>query len=596
MDTATNHRTVKEPRSVILAVISAKNDLANQLVLNLAKMADPSGNRTMGALTFHQQLRPKTPVEALCSDIIYTGIITKPDTLIPGSSSEAFYASLARNEEVEFRLGWHVLKNMDTEKGVVTLKKRDADEKQFFSEGIWQLLPAHLLGIAALGGRLSKVLMNQIANELPNVISDITSKLKSCQEQLGKLGQPRATPNEQRYYLLHVSQSFQTLVKASVDGTYNDAFFEDPETDRGYQQRIRAVIQNMNRDFAKVISEKGHCREITTTEITTTAAIQDAEPAEPVEKIDTDMWTWERPTVKSSKKKRRCDIEKAIIAGTQNAQPAECLDGIGIPRDEPMDSSVNILEDGHHRETPINAGTQNAKPAESVHRISRDEFVDHIQELMRRTRGRELPCTFNPMIVANLFLEQCRPWRAILEGHVQRVWSAAKGFLELVCVHVADEMACKYLLSDIVEPAFDHIMESLGKKTEELLQPHQEGHPITYNQQFFESFQKSRDDRRRAEVVQAIKHSLKITDEQVDSGSTVREFYAHDVNFLQLVNSLAKRSESDVDRFAASEALDCMEAYYKVRRRPLGARLMPPLFPSSFPPQSPIILLTTAGN
>lgn len=39
---------VDEPRSVILAVISAKNDLANQIVLKMAKEADPAGQRTMG--------------------------------------------------------------------------------------------------------------------------------------------------------------------------------------------------------------------------------------------------------------------------------------------------------------------------------------------------------------------------------------------------------------------------------------------------------------------------------------------------------------------------------------------------------------------
>lgn len=39
---------VEEPRSVILAVISAKNDLANQIVLKMAKEADPAGQRTMG--------------------------------------------------------------------------------------------------------------------------------------------------------------------------------------------------------------------------------------------------------------------------------------------------------------------------------------------------------------------------------------------------------------------------------------------------------------------------------------------------------------------------------------------------------------------
>jgi hypothetical protein len=28
------------------------------------------------------------------------------------------YVSLVRNQDVEFRLGWHVLKNMDSETGV----------------------------------------------------------------------------------------------------------------------------------------------------------------------------------------------------------------------------------------------------------------------------------------------------------------------------------------------------------------------------------------------------------------------------------------------------------------------------------------------
>lgn len=363
---------------------------------------------------------------------------------------------------------------MDTEKGLATLKKRDADEKQFFSEGIWQQLPGHLLGITALNSRLSKVLMNQIAYELPNVVKEITSKLKHCQQQLDELGQPRATPSEQRYYLLQVSQSFQTLVKASVDGTYNDAFFEDPKTDRGYQQRIRAVVQNLNRDFAKDISNRGHYRRVTS-----------------------------RTAVKPK------------------------------------------------------------KPAKGVIDISRDEFVDHIQKLMLRTRGRELPCTFSPMIVANLFLEQCRPWESILEGHVQSIWDATKHFLELICVHIADNTACKYLLSEIVEPALDRLMDSMKEKTQELLKPHQQGHPITYNQQFLEVFQKSRDDRHKDQVIQVLKATFGDYDIADDLGTV----YDVSVNLTQLADSLSKRTEPDMDRFAASEALDCMQAYYEVRCR-----------------------------
>jgi Dynamin family len=72
-------------RSIILAVVSAKDDYANQIVTKLARDVDLKGLRTLG-------------------------IITKPDTLHVGSESEKSFFSLANNENVVFRLGWHVLK------------------------------------------------------------------------------------------------------------------------------------------------------------------------------------------------------------------------------------------------------------------------------------------------------------------------------------------------------------------------------------------------------------------------------------------------------------------------------------------------------
>lgn len=60
----------------------------------------------------------------------YTGIITKPDSLISGSESEKFFASLAQNKEVGFRLRWHHLKNLDSEKDSFSLARRDLEEKE----------------------------------------------------------------------------------------------------------------------------------------------------------------------------------------------------------------------------------------------------------------------------------------------------------------------------------------------------------------------------------------------------------------------------------------------------------------------------------
>jgi site-specific DNA-adenine methylase len=78
------------------------------------------------------------------------------------------------------------------------------------------------------------------------VIDEIEIKSNACRNRLDKLGEPRAPVAEQRLYLLYISQSFQSLVKAAVDGTYNDPFFENAKTELGYQKRIRAVMQNLN--------------------------------------------------------------------------------------------------------------------------------------------------------------------------------------------------------------------------------------------------------------------------------------------------------------------------------------------------------------
>ena len=433
---------MKESRSIILAVVSAKNDYANQIVLKLARAADKKGNRTLG-------------------------VITKPDTLIAGSESEAMYVSLARNQDVEFRLGWHVLKNMDSEKGEWSLADRGVKEEEFFSQGIWEDMSRSLLGVDKLRSRLSKVLLGQIAAELPSLIDEIDIKSSACRNRLDKLEDPRATLAEQQLYLFQLSQSFQSLVKAAVDGTYNDPFFGDAKSELGYQKRIRAVMQNLNLDFADNISRRGHCRKVT-------------------------------------ESKNTNHISKDVIP------------------------------------------------------ITRDKFIDHIQHLMKRTKGRELPGTFNPMIISDLFLEQSAPWEAIARSHVDKVWKAAKEFLGHVAAYVADATTSKALFQMIFEPALNQLLGTLNEKTTELLTPHQRSHPITYNHYFTENLQKFRNERNQDEY-------SKIVTRFFDVSSLDTPHYCggrHDLR--QLVTDLVQCTEPDMNRFACSEALDCMEAYYKV--------------------------------
>ena len=78
------------------------------------------------------------------------------------------------------------------------------------------------------------MLLGQIAAELPSLIGEIETKSDVCHGRLEKLGESRATLDEQRLYLLHISQLFQSLLIASVDGTYNDPFLEGAKSKSGY--------------------------------------------------------------------------------------------------------------------------------------------------------------------------------------------------------------------------------------------------------------------------------------------------------------------------------------------------------------------------
>ena len=93
---------------------------------------------------------------------------------------------------------------------------------------------------------------------------------------------------------------------------------------------------------------------------------------------------------------------------------------------------------------------------------------------MRRSKGRELPGTFNPMIVADLFREQSSPWEALTRSHIKNVWNAAKEFLGMTTTYVADDATSEALIQKILEPALDQILDTLNGKTTELLTPHQE--------------------------------------------------------------------------------------------------------------------------
>src|SRR5262249_29730652 len=152
---------MKQQKSIILAVMSASNNLAVQIVAQEAKKHDPNRERTLG-------------------------VITKPDLAVAGSQNEMKCFQLVRGQESmhKLKLGWHVLRNRPEGRENVSADDRDAEEEEFFRTGAWSNISPTSCGIMYLRKKLSRVLLEHIQKTLPGLIWEIEDKLSTRQNTL----------------------------------------------------------------------------------------------------------------------------------------------------------------------------------------------------------------------------------------------------------------------------------------------------------------------------------------------------------------------------------------------------------------------------
>lgn len=218
---------LSNPRSIILAVVSAKNDASNQIITEKVRDIDPQGKRALG-------------------------IITKPDTVKP--NAEGKWIKLANNEDVRFDLGWHVVKNLESGMTDGSQKDRDEQEAEFFKDSNFSVLPSQNVGIANLRTRLSKVLFQQIQTTLPKLLEEIESRTRTTKAVADKLGPGRTTTKEQEDYLIELSQSFYTICRDAISGNYDHGFFRE---DMDESRRLCANLMNKHFEFANTLRKRG---------------------------------------------------------------------------------------------------------------------------------------------------------------------------------------------------------------------------------------------------------------------------------------------------------------------------------------------------
>ncbi|KAH7245306.1 P-loop containing nucleoside triphosphate hydrolase protein [Fusarium tricinctum] len=435
-------RYMSRPRSIILTVVSAKYEYVLQKVTQMAKNADPRGLRTMG-------------------------LITKPDTLDLGSPSEDYFVRLAQNLEEELQLGWHVLKNRNFEERDVTSAQRDDIEKEFFSRGLWNSIDSSHCGVAALKIRLSRVLKGQILVQLPNLQKDVEESIHDCIEKLDHLGPVRGTPQQQRSYLLRVSEEYTSLMSQAVEGTYTDPFFGGRQDRASFNRRLRAVVRLRLDEFAKDMRLKGKSQHI----------------------IDS----------------------------------------------ESEDEGDHELYHG---------------PS-----ITRSEFIDDVAGRLKYNRGRELPGLFNPLIVNDLFVEQCAPWKDIVMHFGDDIMDAVQMTTDLIVEQISASEVSEGVLK-LIHKEIEGLKVNMDAQIDALLASAAQ-HLITSNSQLTRDVQRTQQNRHKRAITALIndmfgKARFDGSDKKIS------------INPIELLKLAGEGREPDMERFGSALAVDYMKAYYKV--------------------------------
>ncbi|KAK0871010.1 hypothetical protein LTR87_013059 [Friedmanniomyces endolithicus] len=237
----------QNPRTILLAVVQANNDITNQGIIQKSKKYDKSGQRTVG-------------------------IITKPDLINTGT--ERRIAALAKNQDTtKLKLGYFLLKNPSPSElaSGVTQEQRERTELNYFASSPWkeQGLEVERVGVATLRRFLQRLLDQHIEKELPKVREEIKQLIKRTENEINALGEERPTPGHLRMFLSRIAMRFHNLATAALQGDYHGVdtpFFADPDESPTYL-RFRAFVHNANTAFANDMRENGQTMKVVQTSV-----------------------------------------------------------------------------------------------------------------------------------------------------------------------------------------------------------------------------------------------------------------------------------------------------------------------------------------
>lgn len=444
------------------------------------------------------------------------GIITKPDRIPSGSGSEEAFINLANNQDIHFDLGWHVLKNRSFEQTSFSFHERNADEASWFRKSNFskQLAP-EALGIGNLVNRISQLLFAHILQVLPSLQDETNVALETTLSELKQMGQPRASAAECRTYLTQLGQEFSETCKAAITGNYEGKYFLEtgalatrPLTAR----RLRAVVQLMNQDFSNTLRIKGH-------------------------KFHISQFGKNRLA-----RKQRSDLD---------LEPSSAGETDGD------DDGVVEINPGHTKLPFEDLSRGIVGPSKK----NRKKAIAWVRDHITKSRGRELPGNFNPLVVGELFWEQSSKWENIAKTHTERV--------EDICARFLRELLKEKSPPDVHTRLWPRIQDELAARSKnaqdelcKLIEDIQ-SYPINYNHYYTDTIMARGNERAKKELKACLnKHTSQKALPGCQSNHTFES-----VNVDAALNLYFQGVDPDMDKHACDMVLDCLFAIYKVNQK-----------------------------
>ncbi|KAK3390257.1 P-loop containing nucleoside triphosphate hydrolase protein [Podospora didyma] len=220
-------RYMENERTIVLAVMSCLADRATERVLQFAKVADPSGERTVGVLTKADLAKEKAVIHNLLD-------------LVRGKT---------------LNLGYYVVRNRGADESNLTISQCRMREKELFAEPKWaELAKLGRTGVQDLSMELRSLLTKLAKQELPKQRVEVTKRLADCQRIFNGMGPTRADSASQRECLTKLASRFERIIHDALEGRYEG----HPVFDYKPDLKLITKIISLNEGFSDLMWKKGH--------------------------------------------------------------------------------------------------------------------------------------------------------------------------------------------------------------------------------------------------------------------------------------------------------------------------------------------------